>query len=191
VAAISLTVRDTTLDELLRSAYLALGNDSMYVRGEPAELAQRAELVIQAAGWFPGRRDDLAIALGRDPDLAGQLPEWLVNLILDLGHAGLGAEAAQVGDGLAQVDPESRAIYDADVAVALAEAGLAEQARDRIAANLTRWPDDFWSGFTPATHWQHSATSTERRRTSKQPWRWRTRLTTSSNMQTRPAAFSG
>jgi tetratricopeptide (TPR) repeat protein len=144
VAAISLTVRDTTLDELLRSAYLALGNDSMYVRGEPAELAQRAELVIQAAGWFPGRRDDLAIALGQDPDLAGQLPEWLVNLILDLGHAGLGAEAAQVGDGLAQVDPESRAIYDADVAVALAEAGLAEQARDRIAANLTRWPDDFW-----------------------------------------------
>ncbi|WP_133804733.1 hypothetical protein [Kribbella caucasensis] len=119
-------------------------DDSMYVRSEPAELAQRAELVIQAASWFPGRRDDLAIALGQDPDLAGRLPEWLVNLILDLGHAGLGAEAAHVGDALAQVDPESQAIYDADVAVALAEAGLAKQARDRIAANLTRWPDDFW-----------------------------------------------
>lgn len=118
-------------------------DNTTYVRSEPAELAQRAELVIQAASWFPERRDDFAIALGQDPDLAGHLPDWLVNLILDLGRAGLGAEAARVGDALAQVDPESGAIYDADVAVASAEAGLAEQARERIAANLTRWPDDF------------------------------------------------
>jgi len=121
---------------------LAGADTAMYVRAEPDELAERAELVIQAAGWFPGRPDELAIAL--DPDLAGQLPDWLVNLVLDLGRAGLGAEAARVGDALTQVDPDSRAFFDADVAVALAKAGLAEQARDRIAVNLSRWPDDFW-----------------------------------------------
>jgi hypothetical protein len=123
---------------------LSGADEAMYVAGEPEELAERAELVVQAAGWFPGRPDELAIALGQDPDLAGQLPEWLVNLVLDLGRAGLGAEAARVGDALAQVDPGQRAFFDADVAVALAEAGLAEQASDRIATNLARWPDDFW-----------------------------------------------
>jgi len=123
---------------------LAGADEAMYVIGEPDELAERAELVIQAAGWFPARPDELAIALGQDPDLAAQLPDWLVNLVLDLGRAGLGAEAARVGDALAQVDPDRRAFFDADVAVALAEAGLAEQARERIAMNLTRWPDDFW-----------------------------------------------
>lgn len=40
-------------------------------------------------------------------------------------------------------DPDDRAVYDADVGVALAEAGLAEQARARVEANLRRWPDDF------------------------------------------------
>lgn len=49
-----------------------------------------------------------------------------------------------VGDALAQVDPDSRAFYDGEVAVALAKAGLAEEARARIEASLTRWPDDFW-----------------------------------------------
>jgi hypothetical protein len=32
----------------------------------------------------------------------------------------------------------------ADVSVALAESGLAGRARDRIAANLARWPNDLW-----------------------------------------------
>jgi hypothetical protein len=49
-----------------------------------------------------------------------------------------------VGDALARVDPDNRAMHDGDVAVALAEAGLVEQAKARIEANLTRWPDDFW-----------------------------------------------
>jgi hypothetical protein len=125
---------------------LAGADEAMYVIPEPDELAERAELVIQAAGWFAGRPDELAVALAQDPVLAGLLPDWLVNLVLDLGRAGLGAEAARVGDALAQVDPDRRAFFDADVAVALAEAGLAEQARDRIAMNLSRWPDDSGSG---------------------------------------------
>jgi predicted Zn-dependent protease len=87
----------------------------------------------------------LAIALGEEPDLASFLPDWLVNLVADLGRAGLGAEAARVGDALARADPDNRSMYDGDVAVTLAESGLAEQATARIEANLTRWPDDFWT----------------------------------------------
>jgi hypothetical protein len=123
---------------------LAAASEAMYVVPEPGELAIRAELVVEAASWFPGRPDQLAIALGQEPEPAGQLPDWLVNLVLDLGRAGLGAEAAMVGDALAQVDPDSRAFYDGEIAVALAEAGLAEEARARIEESLTRWPDDFW-----------------------------------------------
>jgi hypothetical protein len=116
----------------------------MYIVPERGVLATRAEYVVEAAGWFPGRPDELAVALGYEPDLAGHLPDWLVNLVADLGRAGLGAEAVRVGDALARVDPESRAFYDGSVAVALAAAGLAEQAKARIDANLTRWPDDLW-----------------------------------------------
>jgi len=123
---------------------LAGAGEAMYVLPEPGELPIRAELVVEAASWFPGHPDRLALALGQEPEAAGQLPDWLVNLVLDLGRAGLGAEAAMVGDALAQVDPDNRVCYDGDVAVALAEAGLAEEARVRIEANLTRWPGDFW-----------------------------------------------
>ncbi|MGH3808481.1 MAG: hypothetical protein ACRDRU_18035 [Pseudonocardiaceae bacterium] len=123
---------------------LAGAGEAMYVVPEPGELLIRAELVVEAASWFPGRPDQLAIALGQEPEPAGQLPDWLVNLVLDLGRAGLGAEAVMVGDALAQVDPDSRAFYDGDVMVALAEAGLAEEVRARIETSLTRWPDDFW-----------------------------------------------
>ncbi len=123
---------------------LAGAGEAMYVVPEPGELSVRADLVVEAASWFPGRPDQLAIALGQESEPAGQLPDWLVNLVLDLGRAGLGAEAVMVGDALAQVDPDSRAFYDGDVVVALAEAGLAEEVRARIEASLTRWPDDFW-----------------------------------------------
>ncbi len=123
---------------------LAGAEQGMYVVPEPDVLAERAEAVVEAAGWFPGRPRDLALALGEEPELAGPLPEWLANLVLDLGRAGLGVEAVAVGDALARVDPEREAFFEADVAVALAEAGLAEQARARVAAMLARWPDDFW-----------------------------------------------
>jgi tetratricopeptide (TPR) repeat protein len=48
-----------------------------------------------------------------------------------------------VGDALVRVDPDQQAFVYADVAVALAEAGLAEQARALIESNLVRWPDEF------------------------------------------------
>jgi thioredoxin-like negative regulator of GroEL len=93
---------------------------------------------------LPNRATDFAIALGEEPDLAGSLPDWLVNLVPQLGRAGLGAEATAVGDALATLDPGLRSTLDGDVAVALAEAGQPDQARSKIAANLAEWPDDFW-----------------------------------------------
>jgi tetratricopeptide (TPR) repeat protein len=123
---------------------LADAGEGMFVVPERDVLATRAEHVVEAAGWFPGRPEELAVALGEEPGPACLLPEWLVNLVADLGRAGLGAEAVRVGDALARVDPENRPMHDGDVAVALAEAGLVEQAKARIEANLTRWPDDFW-----------------------------------------------
>jgi hypothetical protein len=123
---------------------LSGAEEAMYVSPEPEELAQRARLVVEAASWFRGRPDDFAVALGVEPDMSGLFPDWLINLVLDLGRANLGAEAAMVGEALAQVDPDRRESLSADVAVALAEAGLDEQARARIELNLARWPDDFW-----------------------------------------------
>ena len=119
-------------------------DEAISVRANPDDLAKRAQAVIEAAGWFTGRPAELAVALGEEPEQGGRLPDWLINLVLNLGRAGLGAEAAEVGDALARVAPDQRAIFDGDVAVALAEAGHRTQATARITENLTRWPDDFW-----------------------------------------------
>jgi tetratricopeptide (TPR) repeat protein len=123
---------------------LANASQGMYVVAEPAELADRARLVIEAAGAFPNRPNDFAVALGEEPDLAGFLPDWLVNLVADLGRAGLAAEAVAVGDALAAVDPGLGSMLDGDVAVALARAGLVDQALAKIEENVTRLPDDCW-----------------------------------------------
>jgi hypothetical protein len=123
---------------------LAAAGQGMYVVPGREVLAERARLVVAATGWFPGRRDDFTVALGAEPELAGQLPDWLLNLVLDLGRAGLGAQATAVADALTRVDPGLQAILDGDVAVALAQAGLADQARARIESNLARWPHDVW-----------------------------------------------
>ncbi|MGH3447879.1 MAG: hypothetical protein ACRDP4_09680 [Nocardioidaceae bacterium] len=117
---------------------------SLYVAASPEELAMRARAVIASAEFFPGRPKGLAMALGVEEEMADQFPDWLVTFVLDLGQAGLGAEAAMVGAALGRVDPDSRAFYDGDVPVALAKAGCAEEAQAQIEANLARWPDDFW-----------------------------------------------
>jgi hypothetical protein len=111
---------------------------------QPDELAERARLVVEAANWFPARLQEFVIALGEDPELATVVPDWVVSLILDLGRAGLGEQAARVGDALTSVDPQRQAFYADAVAVALARAGMADQARARVAENLALWPDDVW-----------------------------------------------
>ena len=128
------------------AAGLPSAETSIYDIPAPTEqLAERAERVIEAARWFRNRADAFALALGQEPHLAGQLPDWLANLILDLGRAGLGPQAARVGDALGQVDPSQQAFFEGDVCVALAVAGLPDQARARIATNLARWPHDLWT----------------------------------------------
>jgi hypothetical protein len=117
---------------------------AMFVVPEPAELAERARAVVEAAGWFEGRACDLGIALGEDPEYGPHIPDWLLNLVLDLGRAGLADEAASVAEALGRVGPELQPVSDADLGVALAAAGRSDDARAQIAANLAAWPEDFW-----------------------------------------------
>jgi predicted negative regulator of RcsB-dependent stress response len=49
-----------------------------------------------------------------------------------------------VAEALGRVEPELRAVIDADLAIALAQAGHGDDARAQIAANLAAWADDFW-----------------------------------------------
>jgi uncharacterized protein YchJ len=117
--------------------------DAMFELPEPDELAAEAHTVVEAAGWFRGRPDDFALALGADAD-APWLPEWLRNLVLDLGHVGRPAEAVAVAEALCRVDPNNQAEYTADLAVSLATAGDVAGARSRVESNIQHWPDDLW-----------------------------------------------
>src|ERR1700761_3084035 len=123
---------------------LAGAEQAMYEIPDAGALGERARLVVEAAKWFEGRPDDLGTALGEDPEFLLGLPDWLVSLPLDLGRAGLGDEAVMVGEALGRVDPDQQKVFEADVAGRPAGAGQADRARERVAANLARWPDDFW-----------------------------------------------
>ena len=123
---------------------LAGAEGAMFVVPEPGELASRAGAVVEAAESFPGRPGDLAVALGAEEGETW-LPDWLRSLVLDLGRAGLGAEAVAVAEALARVDPVNEDDYSGDAAIALATAGDAAGARARIGANLARWPRDLWA----------------------------------------------
>jgi hypothetical protein len=104
-----------------------------------AGLAARARLLAEAARWFPGRPHDFARAVGQEDDLPGSL----LSLVRQLGQAGLGAEAVTAADALMKIAPSRAAVFAADTAVALAEAGLAGEARAKLEANLAQWPEDF------------------------------------------------
>ena len=49
-----------------------------------------------------------------------------------------------MAEALGRVEPELQPTLDADVGVALAEAGRGDQARAQVAANLAAWPEEFW-----------------------------------------------
>ena len=109
-------------------------------------LASRVRLLAETAHGFHGRVYDFAAVLG-DSDL----PDWLMCLVPNLGHAGLAAEAVLVADALTSVDPSRAAFFAGDAGVALADgaavladASLAAEARAKVEANRTQWPGDFW-----------------------------------------------
>jgi hypothetical protein len=161
-------------------------DQAMYVIPEPDELAERAKLVIDAASWFPGQPDVLAVALGQEPDVADQLPDWLVSLVLDLGRAGLGPEAADVGRALAQVDPDrpssTRRSGSRWLRLVLPTRPELRSRRIWLAGQTISG-----SGFTQVTRWPRSATSTGRSRISVVPWEWLKTPTTSKLATTRRA----
>jgi hypothetical protein len=110
--------------------------------GMDKDLVRRARLLAEAAAGFPGRPDDFGSALAENRDRAGRFPSWPVTLIRDLGRAGRGTEAVTLSDALAAVDPGRHGFFAGQAAVALAEAGLADDARAKIAETTERWPDD-------------------------------------------------
>ena len=101
---------------------------------------RRARLLAEATAGFAGRPDDFGSALAENRDQAGRFPGWLVTLIRGLGQAGQGAEAV-MREALAVVDPARQALFTGEAALALAEAGDADEARVKVAGNLERWPD--------------------------------------------------
>jgi len=103
---------------------------------------RRARLLAEAAAGFAGRPEDFGSALAENRDQADRFPGWPVTLIRDLGRAGQGTEAVTLSEALAAVDPARHGFFAGKAAVALAEAGLADQARAKIAENAERWPDD-------------------------------------------------
>jgi hypothetical protein len=102
----------------------------------------RARLLAEAAAGFLGRPDDFGSALAEDGDQARQFPGWPVALIRDLGRVGESTEAVMLSESLARVDPARRAFFAGQAALALADAGLADEARVKIAEHVERWPDD-------------------------------------------------
>src|SRR5580704_5410997 len=60
----------------------------------------------------------------------------------DLGRAGQAAEAVMLSKALPAADPARPGLLAGEAAVALSEAGRADDARTKIAENTERWPDD-------------------------------------------------
>ena len=123
------------------------GGRATRLKAAEKDLVRRARLLAEAAAEFPGRPDDFGSALAENQDQAGRFPGWPVTLIGDLGRAGQGTEAVMLSEALAVADPARHGFFAGKAAVALAEAGLAGDARAKIAENLERWPEDIRTGI--------------------------------------------
>ena len=132
----------------------------------------RAQLLAEAAAGLPGRPDDFGSALAEDHDRAGQFPGWPAALIGELGRAAEGIEAVMLSEALACVDPARHAFFGGRAPLALAEAGLADDARVKIAEQVELWPDDVQSRMLSATRSPFSATPKRHSPSTRPPCRW-------------------
>jgi hypothetical protein len=124
------------LGELERAAH----HDQTTPRSE-AELRADAELALELAARLTGKPEVFAELMIGD----SLSDAWLIELPMALASRGLVDQAVRVGDALAEVDQDNRAMFANDVAVILAEAGRGQQALARVEQNLRGFPDDLWT----------------------------------------------
>ncbi len=106
-----------------------------------AELARDAELALRVAERLAGRPEDVEELMAYEY----LSPEWLVELPMALAAGGLVDEAVAVGDAFAELYAGEAATLARDVALILAQAGRADEARERLDASLRRGPGDAWT----------------------------------------------
>jgi tetratricopeptide (TPR) repeat protein len=108
-----------------------------------AELRGDAELALALAERLTGRPGVFAELMDGD----ALSDDWLIELPAVLAGGGLVDEAVRVGDALAELGEDHRALFANDVAVILAEAGRGEEALQRVEQNLRSFPDDVWTAI--------------------------------------------
>ena len=101
-----------------------------------------AELVLALAAHLRERPERFGDWLEEDDQWV--IDDWLLNIPLALGQAGLIELLDEVGEALTQLSPRNAAMYASDAAVVFAEAGEADKALARVEANVRAWPDDLW-----------------------------------------------
>jgi tetratricopeptide (TPR) repeat protein len=102
------------------------------------ELAAQAALAIELADRFSGQAEDFE-AFATAADYA--FDEWLLNLPATLASAGMIEQALRVADALSTADQRHAVDYACEATRILARAGRADEARERVAANVSRFGD--------------------------------------------------
>lgn len=126
--------------ELLSQVYQAVRED-VNPRQQPERVVEHAKLALKVARAYAGRIHELQWA---SEDAGFFVDDWLMNLPFSLGISGHVDQAVELSTALAELDPINRAVYLADLAVVLAEAGRDQQTRAQIDANLTAFPMEVW-----------------------------------------------
>jgi tetratricopeptide (TPR) repeat protein len=106
-----------------------------------SELREDAELALELAARLAGRPEEFAELMITD----GISDTWLIELPWALARRGLVDDAVKVGDALAGLDQDNRAMFANDVAAILAEKGRGDEALARVEQNLRRFPEDLWT----------------------------------------------
>jgi len=126
--------------------------------GLPLELLGRLEQAVDRVDpSLDDLRGDAATALdlagrlrGRDADFESWADDWMARdwmfeLPWMLARRNMTVQAVQVADAFAELDHGHGSVYAGDAAVMLAEAGHADEARDRAHANVSAFPRDIWT----------------------------------------------